>query len=108
MIQASPSEPRRIGSELELARMPYPGALEVCASDPGSEGCENWDGFGTEYAYIHTGLVGTVNGTTVVMSKKGSGLADLVNPCIAKVIHEHRDEYLANVPQRAQGAARVF
>ena len=42
------------------------------------------------------------------MSKKGSGLADLVNPCIAKVIHEHRDEYLANVPRRAQGAARVF
>ena len=43
-------------------------------------------GFGTEFAYIQTGLDGwSINGTTLAISKRGSGLADVLNPCIEKV-----------------------
>ena len=35
-----------------------------------------WEGFGTKYAYVATGQFGhAYNGTTLAMSKKGSGLA---------------------------------
>ena len=38
------------------------------------------------FAYIHTGLnEWSVNGTTLAISKKGSGLAGVLNPCIEKV-----------------------
>jgi hypothetical protein len=44
------------------------------------------DGFGTEYAFIQFGLEDwTVNGTTLTISKRGSGLGEVVNPCIKKV-----------------------
>merc|ERR1711871_1023495 len=44
------------------------------------------DGFGTTYGYIHTGLDGwSYNGTTLAISKRGSGLKDVLDPCIAKV-----------------------
>uniref|UniRef100_A0A7S1PP33 Uncharacterized protein n=1 Tax=Alexandrium catenella TaxID=2925 RepID=A0A7S1PP33_ALECA len=47
--------------------------------------CTLWDDFGTAYAYVHTGLYGhAINGTTLAISKKGSGLADVLNPCIQK------------------------
>lgn len=43
-------------------------------------------GFGTEFAYIHTGLNGwSYNGTTLAISKRGSGLKDVLDPCIYKV-----------------------
>jgi hypothetical protein len=49
--------------------------------------CELWKGFGAEYAYVQTGQFGhTINGTTLAISKTGSGLADLLNPCIAKLL----------------------
>uniref|UniRef100_A0A6T7GP04 Solute-binding protein family 3/N-terminal domain-containing protein n=1 Tax=Coccolithus braarudii TaxID=221442 RepID=A0A6T7GP04_9EUKA len=45
--------------------------------------CELWSGFGTEFAYIQTGIYGhALNGTTLTMSKKGSKLSTIVNPCI--------------------------
>merc|ERR1712014_159119 len=45
--------------------------------------CDLWSGLGTKFAYIHTGLHETsVNGTTLAMSKKGSGIAAILNPCI--------------------------
>jgi len=45
--------------------------------------CTAWGGFGTELAYVQTGLFGhALNGTTLAISKKGSGLADVLNPCI--------------------------
>ena len=51
------------------------------------EGHEWASGFGTTFAYIHTGLNGwSINGTTFSISKKGSGLPALVNPCIDKVV----------------------
>mmetsp|Transcript_24317 Transcript_24317/g.60723 ORF Transcript_24317/g.60723 Transcript_24317/m.60723 type:complete len:358 (-) Transcript_24317:425-1498(-) len=47
--------------------------------------CSLWEGFGTKYAYIQTGMVSyTVGGTTLTMSKKGSGIPAIVNPCIQK------------------------
>lgn len=54
-------------------------------------GC-NWDatlyeGLGTQYAWIHTGVnEHMANGTTLAMTKKGTGVAEFLNPCIQKVI----------------------
>lgn len=45
--------------------------------------CALWDGLGTEYAYVQTGQFGyAINGTTLAITKKGSGVAELMNPCI--------------------------
>jgi len=42
-----------------------------------------WTGLGSEFAYIHTGMFGhAYNGTTLAISKKGSGLNEIINPCI--------------------------
>ena len=50
---------------------------------PISWDCNIWDGFGTKFAYIHTGMFNhAINGTTLTISRKGSGLNDIVNPCI--------------------------
>lgn len=48
--------------------------------------CTLWeDGFGKKFAYIHTGLIGyAYTGTTLSMSKKGSGLNEILDPCIKK------------------------
>jgi len=44
-----------------------------------------WSGLGTRFAYIGTGMLGhSYNGTTLAISKKGSGLNDILNPCIQK------------------------
>jgi len=45
--------------------------------------CDLWAGFGTKYAYIQTGLFGhAYNGTTIALARKGSGVRDIVNPCL--------------------------
>jgi len=45
--------------------------------------CDLWKGFGTDYAYVQTGQFGhAINGTTLALAPKGSGLAELLNPCI--------------------------
>lgn len=45
--------------------------------------CTLWEGFGTEYAYVQTGQFGHgVNGTTLALTKKGSGVVDILNPCL--------------------------
>ena len=47
--------------------------------------CELWKGFGEEYAYVQTGQFGyVVNGTTFSLSKKGSGIRNLLRPCMTK------------------------
>jgi len=47
--------------------------------------CSLWSGFGTKYAYVQTGQYGyTINGTTLALSKKGTGVPEKVNPCLAK------------------------
>lgn len=45
------------------------------------------NGFGTTFAFIQVGMRDwTVNGTTLAISKRGSGLKNVLNPCIQKVI----------------------
>jgi len=45
--------------------------------------CEMWSRFGTDFAYIQTGIYDYMNsGTTLAISKKGSGLAETLDPCI--------------------------
>jgi len=49
--------------------------------------CSLWAGLGTKFAYIQTGLYGhALNGTTLAISKKGSGLASVLNPCLDKLM----------------------
>jgi len=49
--------------------------------------CSLWKGFGTEYAYVQTGQTGfAFNGTTLLMFKKGSGMADVANACLAELL----------------------
>jgi len=54
-------------------------------------GC-TWDAelythLGTKYAWIHTGVMEHMaNGTTLTMSRKGSGVPAIVNPCIQKAL----------------------
>lgn len=44
-----------------------------------------WSKFGTDFAYIHTGIVEyAVGGTTFTISKMGSGVKDIVDPCLEK------------------------
>jgi len=46
-----------------------------------------WTGFGTQFAYIHTGMFAhSNNGTTLAISKLGSGLKDILNPCIDRFL----------------------
>ena len=57
-----------------------------CADGETQEGwdCALWRTLGTEYAYIQTGMFGWMhNGTTVAISKKGSGLNEILDPCLA-------------------------
>jgi len=45
--------------------------------------CTLWDGLGETFAYIQTGIFDWSRaGTTLSISKKGSGLADVLDPCI--------------------------
>jgi len=47
--------------------------------------CAKWAGFGTKFAFIQTGLFShAYNGTTLAMSKKGSGLNEIINPCMER------------------------
>jgi hypothetical protein len=49
--------------------------------------CKLWKGFGTEYAYVQSGQFGhTIAGTTLSISKKGSGLPGILDPCIKKFL----------------------
>jgi hypothetical protein len=56
-----------------------------CANAPANApyNCTMWDRLGTDFAYVHTGMFDfTVDGTTLSISKLGSGLPDILNPCI--------------------------
>ena len=49
--------------------------------------CTLWEGFGTEYAYVQTGQFGyAVNGTTLSLSRKGSGIREVLGPCMAQFL----------------------
>lgn len=57
-----------------------------CTKNPDADHqhtCSMWAKFKTDFAYIQTGLYGhAINGTTLMMTRKGAGVADIVNPCI--------------------------
>ena len=57
-----------------------------CNSSTSQEfNCTLWNRFGTDFAYIHTGmLIRRYIGTTLAISNKGSGLSKILNPCIKK------------------------
>ena len=49
--------------------------------------CSLWEGLGTEYAYVQTGQFGyTINGTTLSLSRKGSGIRELLRPCLQEFL----------------------
>jgi len=61
--------------------------------DNGERDCNLWTGLGTEYAYVQTGQTGYLaNGTTLVMAKKGSGVAAELNLCLVEFM-QTRDYY---------------
>lgn len=50
--------------------------------------CTMWSKFGKDFAYIHTGMFNhAANGTTLTMSRMGSGIPSIVNPCIKKFLN---------------------
>jgi hypothetical protein len=58
------------------------------AADSGID-CDMWEKFGAAngFAYIHSGMPEfAYTGTTLSMSKKGSGLAKVLDPCIKKYL----------------------
>lgn len=56
--------------------------------------CDLWSGFGEKFAYIHTGMVRyALSGTTLSISKKGSGVAEILNPCINKILQSKKYYY---------------
>lgn len=62
----------------------------ACATNLTSDAwdCDLWRGFGTEFAYVQTGLYDwLVDGTTVAMSKKGSGVASAMDACLDSFMH---------------------
>jgi hypothetical protein len=58
-----------------------------CLQDSCSWDVDLYTRLGTDYAWIHTGVMEHMaNGTTLTMSKKGSGVADIINPCIRRAL----------------------
>jgi len=56
-------------------------------TDGASWDCSLWKGFGSEYAYVQTGQLGyVVNGTTLALSRKGSGIREKLRPCMAEFV----------------------
>ena len=52
-------------------------------SESANWNCEMWGRFGTEFAYIQSGMnEHIVTGATLSLSKKGSGLPKILNPCL--------------------------
>merc|ERR1719235_602576 len=61
-----------------------------CSEGTDEEGwnCELWKGFGTTFAYLQSGMYGWMhNGTTIAMTKKGSGVAEYLDDCFEKFRH---------------------
>lgn len=60
----------------------------ACDEDPAQVwDCDLWSKFKTDFAYVQTGIYDYMAaGTTLAISKKGSGLAATLNPCIEAFI----------------------
>jgi len=71
-----------------------------CAGANFKDDCEGWEGLGTQFAYIHTGLTPNINGTTISFHKKNSGLNDVLNPCIQATMETKEYHTLCKTPLR--------
>jgi hypothetical protein len=71
-----------------------------CAGASFKNDCAGWEGLGTEYAYIHTGLDPNINGTTISFHKMNSGVNEALNPCIQAVMETRDYKNLCNTPER--------
>jgi hypothetical protein len=64
----------------------YKSACDAETDQAGFD-CSLWSRFGTDFAYVQTGLFGhTTNGTTLAISKKGSGVAAIINPWYGRLV----------------------
>ena len=69
--------------------------IEACEADASTAGvnCDLWSqlGLADGYAYIHTGMDEfAYGGTTLSISKKGSGLPEILDPCIDKLLETEK------------------
>ena len=64
----------------------YADQAANCLAALDTPDCQGWEGLGTDYAYISTGLVSTPNGTTVAISKRNSGVAKFLDGCIQQAM----------------------
>merc|ERR1719491_2387804 len=65
----------------------------ACGDNPNQDGwdCRLWSKFGIEFAYIQTGIYDYMQaGTTFATSKKGSGLAKTLDPCISEFLKKKK------------------
>jgi len=73
--------------------------------------CALWNKFGTDFAYVQSGMFAWMhNGTTIAMSKKGSGVAEFLDGCfesfrqtteflnVCKIMHQGHNQLLTCVP----------
>jgi len=62
-----------------------PDLLSACGKNESSSNCTLWEGFGIEYAYVQSGQFDyLLNGTTLAMSPKGSGIRETLRPCMSE------------------------
>lgn len=67
--------------------------------------CAKWAGFGKKFAFVQTGQLGhAINGTTLAVSKKGSSLNDIINPCMDRFMQT--EEYYKVRAQYVEGSSR--
>lgn len=61
--------------------------------------CKLWKLMGSQFAFVQSGIYDyAINGTTLAWSKKGSGINDILNPCIEKFMQSM--EYQTGFGQR--------
>lgn len=60
-------------------------------SDVAEWNCDLWSRFGSDFVYLHSGMMDwLINGTTITLAKIGSGIADIVNPCLRSYMTTRR------------------
>ena len=84
-----------------LRRYVYSDQAYDCIGSGFTDDCVGWEGFGTEYAYLHMGMSTATNGTTIAYTKKNSGVADALNPCIQNVMQTQEYYELCKAPLRS-------
>jgi len=86
-----------------------------CSNGTDEDGwnCDLWKGFGKTFAYVQSGLYGWMhNGTTIAMTKKGSGVAAFLDNCfesfrktkeyynVCKIKHHDHNQLSTCIPNK--------